>query len=738
MEDLISIRSDPSQGICWSVTKIGDSQSGNSFLQWRCNCWSIQDDFALEWDINLPYNLLQKIGIEPNLLANHISCIKGGNFVFAILVWSTSYIWVYCHDIAEFSRLSGQGLSVSIEPNIHKLDGYQIDEEVLNIGIIEVSLPIIASFNDFQCIAISDKLSIHTIRLVTKQQENIPYNLFISSNWWGLATYNEPFLNQDNKVRSIEKYSNVKKAYSTLKSMLRSFSWNNDCVDTMNKAIDPNRDTNFNILKFDHSLEANNIEKERRENLGKFTLSKRDNNILIIPFPSCYSKWNTSFLCFFIFEKMNTQEKENILVLFRHDTFGVIEFCWSITLPYSNKDYFLSLIAIPYTENTYCKNIITKSTMQSHLSLALHCSLPFGLFVVYKSFINNQFSLSVMQLITQKGNISIYDHLKTEKKSHPLLSWTLKPNFNFKSLVTILNLNTSDNLNIDIVYPGIEYKFNDSNIENNESNSDIADQIRFKRSEFKNFNCILIVGHKVHTLSLANNGHEVICNKLVEHPEDHKMYHVTYFRNILYILTTNQPLPLRIDLLNISNFSIEFFNLHRTSIDEYTGDNSDIEFNELLSYYKNLRNGGNITEMFSENQNLLDLCYQEIYRLNTMNDPPDQNILNKILMQLIKDISFKKIEGEFQINFLEKNRYTQLLIFVGKIINLHKDYLNMDLINLWSKCCIIIDSEYWENYIHNEDWISHISGTCLNQITSECPDLLSDIKQNFDLAEALK
>ena len=215
------------------------------------------------------------------------------------------------------------------------------------------------------------------------------------------------------------------------------------------------------------------------------------------------------------------------------------------------------------------------------------------------------------------------------------------------------------------------------------------------------------------------------------------MYHVTYFRNILYILTTNQPLPLRIDLSNISNFSMEFFNLHRTSIDEYTRDNSDIEFNELLSCYKNLRNGDNIIEMFSEDQNLLDLCYQEIYRLNTLNDPHNQNILNKILMQLIKDIYFKKIE-ESQINFLERNRYTQLLILVGKVINLHKDYLNMDLINLWSKCCIIIDSEYWENHIHNKDWISHISGTCLSQITLEYPNLLSCIKQNFDLAEALK
>ncbi|KAH8584816.1 uncharacterized protein ELE39_000767 [Cryptosporidium sp. chipmunk genotype I] len=727
------VRGDPNQGICVSLENVEDlSDSPEVALQWKCSCWSTNDEFLLEWNINVPKDLLRFIPNGNSLSVSQLGFFKYNDMVYVLVAWTRKYMWVYCHDIKSFTEMYSQGLNISVEPKIYNLE-LEEEQDTENHALLKdendhsVSLAIKTGDGEFQFVISTITLQLHTLRITVSGEIAQVLGFSMSSNWWDIAKYNEDSFqvenqNSESSIFYQEIESGSKSHLKSIVGLIKS-AWNtSERIPRSKLRSDKIAEKTENPGEYsDYSGPSEALTRtpfDRRKGVKKLRKSIYNEDILIFSFPSSYIKWNVSFMCFITAETSNTSnyKKTKTLILFRHDSFGVVELCWTLNFNQIGNFYPSNLIAIPCFENSNIRNYenIT-STMKIHLQISLGDSHRFGLFFIYKS--NN--SLKLVQLTPTPSLLP-----ETSEATNPLLSWTRKPSSNMSLLHEIVNTSSFGSKNDSSCFNEIY------NLEQNIQlipNPQVQSIFPYQKSSLWpgiTHNCILSTSKHIFIIYISENGHQLICRNILDHSNhSNKIYFTTYSHNTLYLLVNYQDIPLKIDLSSPNNESQECLNNIDNTENETTGEsvrNSNSEFNQLILKYRGLRNG-------------------EISRINTIlensNSETIINNLEKIHKQIISDFKLTKLGGsESSINII---KYTKTLSFIGQNLNNrilcnNFEALDKEATLLWGKCSLLLDLDYWKDLNSMEDWKDLSEGTCFDQITSKFPCLQSLLIKYLD------
>ncbi|OII74760.1 uncharacterized protein cubi_00313 [Cryptosporidium ubiquitum] len=737
------VRGDPNQGICVSLEKIEDlNDCLEVAFQWKCSCWSTNDEFLLEWNINVPKDLLTFIPNGGSLLVSQLGFFKYNDMVYVLVAWTRRYIWVYCHDIKSFSEMYSQGLNISVEPKMYNLeldDDQDVDDqaELKDENGHYVSLAIKTGDGEFQFVISTNTLQLHTLRLTVSGEIAQVLGISISSNWWNIATYNECSFetenqNPDSEVLCGEIESESNSHFKSIVRILKS-AWNSsERIPKSNPRHIPIVEESNNFEGFCEYTESSKAPLktpyEHRKSLKKLRKIIHYEDSLIFSFPSSYIKWNVSFMCFVTAENINAsnRKKTKTLILFRHDSFGVVELCWVLNFNQIDDLYPSNLIAIPYFENSNIRNSENGiSTMKIHLPVSLGNSHKFALFFVYKS--NN--SLKLLQLTPASSLLP-----ETSENTNPLLIWTRKPSSNMNLLHEVVNI-SSFCTNNNSGFNGKDRNHSLLNeiysIEQNIpliQNPEIQGIVLNKKSSLRSgtiYNCILSSSKNIFIIYISENGHQLICSNILDHSnQPNKIYFTTYTQNTLYLLVNYQDVPLKIDLSSPNgNESQEYLNITNNTENEIVGEhtgNSNSEFNQLILKYRGFRNGeiskGNI---IFENYNSESIL----------------NYLEKIYKQIVSDLKDTK-PGDTESS-IKTIKHTKTLSLIGQSLNnriLSNNFESKDeeAVLLWGKCSFLLDLDYWKDLNSMENWKEFSEGTCFDQITSKFPNLQSLLDNYLD------
>lgn len=738
------VRGDPNQGICVSLEKIEDfNDCPEVAFQWKCSCWSTNDEFLLEWNINVPKDLITFIPNGGSLLVSQLGFFKYNDMVYVLVTWTKKYVWVYCHDIKSFTEMYSQGINISVEPKMYNLE-LDDDRDIYDPSEFKdendhsISLAIKTGDGEFQFVIFTHTLQLHTLRLTVSGEIAQVLGISISSNWWNIATYNECYFeaenqNSDSEVicEGIESESN--NHFKNIVKLLKS-AWNSgERIPRSKLKHVPIVEENENFKEFSSYTEYSEASLktffEQRKGLKKLIKSIYYEDNLIFSFPSSYIKWSVSFMCFVTAENINlyNRKKTKTLILFRHDSFGVVEICWILNFNQIDDLYPSNLIAIPCFENNNIKNSENSiSTIKIHLPISLGNSHKFGLFFVYKS--NN--SLKLLQLTPTSSLLP-----ETCEAKNPLLIWTRKPSYNMNLLHEVVNMSSFGTINnsgynkksdIHLVFNNIyNLEQNIRLIPNSKIKGIVSHQKSFLKPEMI-YNCILSTSKHIFNIYISENGHQLTCCNILDHSnQSNKIYFVTYFQNTLYLLVNYQDFPLKIDLSSPNNNdSQEYLNNAINTDNEMIGENSgnsNIEFNQLILKYRGLRNG--------------EISKDDVFSISNSESIIDH--LKKIHKQIASDL--KVTRSEITESFINTIKYTKILSLIGQNLNcriLSNNFESTDkeAVILWGECSLLLDLDYWKYLNSMENWENLLEGTCFDQITSKFPDLQSLLFNNLDPA----
>ncbi|KAK9174513.1 Uncharacterized protein cmbei_1003190, partial [Cryptosporidium meleagridis] len=725
------VRGDPNQGICISLEKLeGLNDNSEVALQWKCSCWSTNDEFLLEWYINVPKDLLRFIPNGDSLLVSQLGFFKYNDMVYVLVAWTRKYMWVYCHDIKSFTEMYSQGINISVEPKVYNLE-LEEDQETEDQALPKeqndhtVSLAIRTGDGEFQFVISTCTLKLHTLRITVSGEIAQVLGFSMSSNWWDIAKYNQDIFQSENQNSDssifcqefgTESKSHLKSIFGLLKS-----AWNSS--ERIQRSKPRSAKIAENIEDFDNYSDYTRSSEapirtpfDRRKGVKKLRKSAFNEDILIFSFPSSYIKWSVSFMCFITAEIPNILKgnKTKILILFRHDSFGVVELCWTLKFDQIGDFYPSNLIAIPCFENNDIRNYENSiSTMKIHLEISLGDFHKFGLFFIYKS--NN--SLKLLQLTPTSGLLP-----ETSEATNPLLSWTRKPLSNMSLLHEVMNASSFASKNDN------NYINDICNLEQNIqliSSPQAQGTFPYQKSSLQPINshkCILSTSKHIFIIYITESGHQLICRNILDHSsQSNKIYFATYFQNTLYLLVNYQDIPLKIDLSSPNNNESQEY-LNNTE-NEATGEsigNSNCEFNQLILKYRGLRNG-------------------EISKIdNIFGNSNSESLITNLEMlhkQIISDFKFAKLGcAESSINSI---KYAKTLSMIGQNLNNRILSDNFEAVDeeatlLWGKCSFLLDLDYWEDINSVEDWKEFSEGTCFDQITSKFPSLQSFLIKYLD------
>ncbi|KAH7647071.1 hypothetical protein FG379_002762 [Cryptosporidium bovis] len=720
------VRGDPNQGMCISLEEIVKESDSKEYLQWKCSCWSTMEDFLIEWNVNFPLVLVNNITKREEVLfdVSRISFVRYNNMLYVIFLWSRRYMWIYCHDIVEFSNMSAHGVNVLIEPNMFDLEIESISDsenECTDNSDFRISLPIKTKEGEYQFVISSESLQLHTLKLNLSGEIAKIIGVSVSSNWWDIATYNEYVFDTDEQERSGKiQIKNEKggKPYGNIRSLIDIFSskWKNgsDTDNNNNKNVNDN---------FHRHLLGNDVYKK------KLKLVNESDNIVIFSFPSIYSKWSVSFLCFVTTEKINSDGSiSKSLMLFRHDSFGVVEYCWSINFEHIDGLKPHNLVAIPYLVDNSYKILKSISKNQVNLHLSLGKSHLFGLFFSYKS--NN--IIKLLQLIpsfdSREINNEVFDSL---------LSWLRKPTINRSIIYEVIDFKSEYNAtNINIIEQVFSITSNNSENPKSLSNNEFS----------HNYNCIMSNNKKLYLLYITSNGHQLICDNIIDHNiQNNKIYFATYSKKLLYLLVNYQDFPLTIDLSNSSGYLSDHLNFNDNAIiieDKEQGDNDkdNLELNRLLSNYRSKRTGRNATpkEVYSPctSENITQII-SDIDNFSKQELPIIFNYLEKLFNQiLLEKNEINRTKANID-DIISNCRYVNVLIIIGGILNdLYNDQDSNqgEAVVLWGKCSIALDFDYWLQFKSDKEWVNFSEGSCFDQITSNFPNLKYNLLKSLDIS----
>ncbi|EAK88329.1 hypothetical protein [Cryptosporidium parvum Iowa II] len=728
------VRGDPNQGICISLEKVEDLNDNSEVaFQWKCSCWSTNDEFLLEWNINVPKDLLRFIPNGDSLLVSQLGFFKYNDMVYVLVAWTRRYMWVYCHDIKSFTEMHSQGINISVEPKVYNLE-LEEDQDTEDQALLKdqndhsVSLAIRTGDGEFQFVISTSTLKLHTLRITVSGEIAQVLGFSMSSNWWDIAKFNENIFqsenqNSDSSIFCPEFEKESKSHLKSIVGLLKS-AWNSS--ERIQRSKPRTAKIAENTEDFDDYSEYTRPSEapirtpfDRRKGVKKLRKTTFNEDILIFSFPSSYIKWNVSFMCFITAEIPNTLngKKTKILILFRHDSFGVVELCWTLNFNQIGDFYPSNLIAIPCFENTDTRNHENSiSTMKIHLEISLGDFHKFALFFIYKS--NN--SLKLLQLTPTSSLLP-----ETSEATNPLLSWTHKPSFNMSLLHEIMNISSFASKNDNNCFSDI------CNLEQNiqlVSSPQAQDIFLYQKSSLQpgiTHKCILCTNKHIFIIYITENGHQLICKNILDHSnQSNKIYFTTYSQNTLYLLVNYQDIPLKIDLSSpYNNESQEYLNNINNTENEATGEsigNSNFEFNQLILKYRGLRNGE-----ISKVDNIFGNSNSESMITN----------LEMLHKQIISDFKLTKLGcAESSINSI---KYTKILSMIGqnlnnRILSNNFEALDEEATLLLGKCSFLLDLDYWKDINSIEDWKELSEGTCFDQITSKFPSLQSFLIKYLD------
>ncbi|KAF7457620.1 hypothetical protein HWI79_1880 [Cryptosporidium felis] len=705
------VRGDPNQGICISLEEVPDSNaSPNKIRQWKCSCWSVSDDFVLEWNINFPREIMKEKSVRNSLLVSQLGFVKYNEMVYVIVVWSRRYIWVYCHDILSFSEMHSQGLNVSVEPKIFDLE---IENDYLEdkIEVIEssISLPVKTEDGEFQFVISDSNLRLHTLRLIVSGEIAQVLTISISSNWWDIATCaNNRFEAEDQTpIEEVRETHELGPKESNLSNFVRFLKkkwsgegnfkmdnqefWNHQNFPEHSSRFSDPPQRDFPIQKIIQS---------------KLLLSKDCENTLIISFPSSYTKWNVSFICFITAESLGFQDskKSKTLLLFRHDSFGVVELCWLVNFDPINDLSPVNLIAVPTNENDDLHNTSTDciSMTQIHLPISIGSLHKLGLFFVYKS----AKSLKLLQLITSP-KVLIDSNEPIEES---LLNWTCKPSINSLLLHEIFESTVSET--VDTLQGMYNIEQNIQILPENTNTGSAGGSYYIGNSQ----NCILYSRKQIVRIWISEDGHKLNSKVIMDHSRlQNKIYFATYFQKLLYLLVNYQDIPLKIDL-STPNINLNSSNNNTENDMREKGGSQINEFNQLISKYRNLR--------------------KESVRRNGVFSNSES--LRALHGEILVESKHPKLGSEASAKQL---RYIKQLFSIGEDLDKPLGAPEVpdlqDLISLWGECSILLDLEFWKKIEPHQSWKEFCEGTCFDRVTSNFPNLQKFLFNKLDFANII-
>lgn len=747
------VRGDPNQGICVSLERVDDlSDSPEIAFQWKCSCWSTADEFLLEWNINVPMELQGQIPNGGSLSVSQLGFFKNNEMVYVLVAWTRTYIWVYCHDIKSFTEMYAQGMNISVEPRMYNLElqedlnlegGVNLREE----GRHSLSLPIKTGDGEFQFVLSTSDLKLHTLRLTVSGEIAQVLGISMSSNWWNIATYNEHSFEgehraSDSIIFDEETEPESKSRLKSIMGMLK-LAWNAEerasCPGLGEDLLAEDED--FREHRSSRSVgrreEAHRLRTplERMRGLNKLRKSGDCEDMLILSFPSAYIKWSVSFMCFVTAENVNTSggRKTKTLLLFRHDSFGVVELCWTLNFGQIDDHYPSNLVAIPCCENgSFRSSEGSKSTMSVHLTIFPGGSTRFGLFFVYKS----SKSLKLLQLVPSSSLLQVADEVK-----NPLISWTRRPSSNASLLHEVVNTYSFGNCKSGDGGPHKDREDQSffAEIGCLEQNIPILSDSDAQGTCFSQkpspqhkavHNCILGSSKHIFILYITGNGHTLICSNILDHSnQSNKIYFATYSQNTLYLLVNYQDVPLKIDLSSpSSNSSQEHFNSTSCAENETNyenGRNSSSEFNQLVAKYRGFRNGE---------------LPRNVATFDYLSSESIISHLDMIHKQIVSDSGTTKLKGAGSP--FDTIKHMKTLSLIGHNLNSRAlsgtlETPDEEAILLWGKCSLLLDLEYWKELKSMDKWTELSDGTCFDQITSKFPCLHSHLVNHLDAASII-
>ncbi|KAJ1612779.1 hypothetical protein OIY81_1145 [Cryptosporidium canis] len=736
------VRGDPGQGICVSLEKIEDlADCPEISLQWKCSCWSTADEFLLEWNINVPTDLESLVPNGALLSVSQLGFFKYNEMVYVLVAWTRKYIWVYCHDIRSFTEMYSQGVNISVEPKIYNLELHEDSDldsraESSDENGHSLSLAIKTGEGEFQFVLSTSNLELHTLRLTVSGEIAQVLGISVSSNWWNIATYSENSFEtedptSDSTVFAEEAEHESRTSLRDIVGLFKS-AWNSGertpksrCKEVPSACrLGGGCEANSRFLECSESARF----RAPLERIGcnrKLRRSDHCEDILILSFPSSYIRWNVSFMCFITAESCSgpSGKRSKTLILFRHDSFGVVELCWTLSLHQIGDSYPSSLIAVPLFENTKIRiPENSRSTVNAQINILPGGHNKFGLFFVYKS---NR-SIQLLQLIP-----NLPSSLPFHENRDTLAGWMRRPSINTSQLYEIVNShsfgsNGSDNP----AGGGLSLLAEMSNLEQNISllanprpqGPSLAQKLHGLPETIHN--CILRSSKHIFTILISGDGHELICSNILDHSNHpNKIYFATYSQNTLYLLVNYQDVPLKIDLSSPSNNPQEYLNPAKTTENENGSEgtgNSSSEFNKLIAKYRGLRNG----ELSSE-------------------DAASESLMNKL--ERIQDWIAADLAPSQPTNTerpSSKIKLIKTLSLIGETLN-HRissgrfAAADEEATLLWGKCSLLLDLDYWKDLESTEEWEALSEETCFDQVTSKFPNLKSYLLSHLDVASII-
>lgn len=750
------VRGDPNQGICISLERVEDlSDCPEMAFQWKCSCWSTTDEFLLEWNINVPTELQDQIPNGGSLSVSQLGFFKNKDMVYVLVAWTRKYVWVYCHDIKSFTEMYSQGINISVEPRMYDLE---LQEDLDLEGSIEsieeekhsLSLAIKTGDGEFQFVLSTSNLKLHTLRLTVSGEIAQVLGISISSNWWNIATYNEHSSEAEHLASDSIIFSEETETGSQSKSRLKSImgilksAWNTSertPRPELGEALlteegDPSEDHSRRSVGRREEVHRLRTPFERMKGLRKLKKSEYCEDVLILSFPSVYIKWSVSFMCFITAENLSVSsngKRMKTLLLFRHDSFGVVELCWTLNFCQIDDHYPSNLVAIPCCEknDNFRSSENSKSTMSVHLTIFPGGSNKFGLFFVYKS---NK-SLKLLQLVPASSLL-----LVAEEAKNPLICWTRKPSSNASLLHEVVNTYSFGNCSSDggchndrevqQFFAEIGCLEQSIPVLTDSEAQDTFHSWKSSPQHKAGHNCILSTNKHIFILYITGNGHTLICSNILDHSnQPNKIYFATYSQNTLYLLVNYQDVPLKIDLSSPSNNSLqEHFNsasCMENDTNNENGGNSNGEFNQLVAKYRGLRNG--------------ELSRGDVI-FDNLSSESIINYLEKIHKQIASDFESTELKGPSSpINTI---KLVKTLSLIGQNLNNRTlpgslETLDEETILLWGKCSLLLDLDYWRKLESMDNWIELSSGTCFDQITSKFPNLQSHLVNHLDATSVI-